>query len=224
MLILAVESSAKAASAALWRDGEMLSLVYQNSGLTHSRTLLPMVEDMLKNTGVRLDEADLLACAAGPGSFTGLRIGLSTVKGLGWALDKPCIGVSTLEAMAMLVCHIDGLICPVMDARRDQVYNALFRSEGGSLTRLSPDRAIGMPELKQELEGFPDPQILIGDGALLCYNEFGKTMQIAPPHLRMQNAWGVARAASGADPAHYVTPDKMAANYIRLSQAERERR
>ena len=140
MLILAFESTAKAASAALLKDGKLLSQYTQCSGLTHSRTLLPMGEDMLKNAELSLKDVDLLAVAHGPGSFTGVRIGVSMVKGLAWASDKPCVGVSTLEAMAWHGLAAGGLICPVMDARRNQVYNALFRIENGRPVRLTEDR------------------------------------------------------------------------------------
>ena len=131
MLILAFESSAKPASVALLRDGKLLSVYTQCSQLTHSRTLLPMAEDMLKNAELTLRDVDLFAVAHGPGSFTGVRIGVSTVKGLAWALDKPCVGVSTLEAMAWNGVAAGGFVCPVMDARRSQVYNALFEIRGG---------------------------------------------------------------------------------------------
>ena len=123
MLTLAFESSAKAASVALLRDGSLVSQYSQCSGLTHSRTLLPMAEDLLKNAELKLSDIDLFAVAHGPGSFTGIRIGVSTVKGLSWACNKPCVGVSTLESMAWHGLAAGGLICPVMDARRQQVYN-----------------------------------------------------------------------------------------------------
>ena len=151
MLILAFESTAKAASAALVRDGKLVSQYSQCSGLTHSRTLLPMGEDMLKNAELTLGDVDLIAVAHGPGSFTGVRIGVSMVKGLAWAADKPCVGVSTLEAMAWHGLAAGGLICPVMDARRSQVYNALFRMEDGRPVRLTEDRPIALTELAEEL-------------------------------------------------------------------------
>ena len=144
MLILAFESSAKAASVALCRDGHLISQYSQCSGLTHSRTLLPMAEDMLKNAELKLQDVDLIAVAHGPGSFTGIRIGVSTVKGLAWAADKPCVGVSTLEAMAWHGLAAGGVVCPVMDARRSQVYNALFAIRDGRPERLCPDRPIAL--------------------------------------------------------------------------------
>lgn len=138
MKILALETSAKSVSCAVVEDGAPLASAYQCTGLTHSRTLLPMVDAMLKNADLTLDDINAIAIAAGPGSFTGLRIGIAAVKGLAWAADKPCLGVSTLEAMAQNAAHIDGLIVGAMDARRSQVYNAVFEAKGGELTRLTP--------------------------------------------------------------------------------------
>ena len=136
MLTLAFESSAKAASAALCDGETLISSVMQCSGLTHSRTLLPMAEDLLRNTGLSMAEIDCFAVAQGPGSFTGIRIGVSTVKGLAWAAEKPCVGVSTLAAMAWNGIAAGGLVCTVMDARRSEVYNALFTVVNGKPERL----------------------------------------------------------------------------------------
>ena len=219
MKILAFESSAKAAGVALCEDEFLIAQSYQNNGLTHSTTLLPMAEDLLRNCGVTL--------SAGPGSFTGLRIGISTVKGLCWGADKPCAGVSTLEAMAWNLAHLDGVICCAMDARRHQVYNALFRAREGTLERLTPDRAISLEELAEERKSFDGPQIVVGDGSELCYNDAsarGQQLKLAPPHLRYQSAWGVARAAlEQARQGKLVSGADLTANYLRLSQAERER-
>ncbi|SMC36134.1 tRNA (adenosine(37)-N6)-threonylcarbamoyltransferase complex dimerization subunit type 1 TsaB [Papillibacter cinnamivorans] len=225
MLILALESSSVCASAALAEDGRLLSQYFLNSGGTHSRTLMPMLEDMLKNAAVPLERVDVVAVAAGPGSFTGVRIGVAAAKGLAWAAGKPCCPVSSLEAMAMPVSHMDGTVVSVMDARRQQVYNALFCARGGVLTRLCPDRAVGIEELAQELKKEENPKILVGDGAQLCYNqisEFG--VSLAPPHLRMPGAWGVAMAAfPKAAAGELVDAKELRPVYLRLSQAERER-
>lgn len=226
MKILAIETSAKAASVCLCEGEFLIAQSYQNSGLTHSQTVLPMCESMLKNCGVPLSEVDLIACAAGPGSFTGLRIGLSAAKGLAWAAGKPCCGVSTLEAMAWQLAHRTGMILCAMDARRNQVYNARFLSDGRTLTRMTEDRAISLDDLFAEPDGKTE-QIVIGDGAELCYN-YGSTkgaaLTLAPPHLRFQSAWGVARAALRQAEAGTLTDaEGLAASYIRLSQAERER-
>ena len=199
MLILAFESSAKPASAALVKDGQLLSQYMQCSALTHSRTLLPMAEDMLKNAELRLSDVDLIAVAHGPGSFTGIRIGVSTVKGLAWAAEKPCVGVSTLEAMAWHGLAVGGYICPVMDARRSQVYNALFKIENGRPVRMTEDRPIALEELAKEVTALGAPVFLIGDGAALCFEYFtahGVPCVMAPDNLRWQDAWGVAMAAA----------------------------
>ena len=223
MLILAFESTAKAASAALVRDGKLISQCSQCSGLTHSRTLLPMGEDMLKNAELTLQDVDLIAVAHGPGSFTGVRIGVSMVKGLAWAADKPCVGVSTLEAMAWHGLAAGGLICPVMDARRSQVYNALFRIEDGRPVRLTEDRPIALTELAEELCAYKERVFLVGDGAELSFrvlSELGLPCVLAPENLRMQSAWGVAMAALDKEPGN---ADSLLPVYLRLSQAERER-
>lgn len=223
MLILAFESSAKPASAALVKGGQLLSQYMQCSALTHSRTLLPMAEDMLKNAELRLSDVDLIAVAHGPGSFTGIRIGVSTVKGLAWAAEKPCVGVSTLEAMAWHGLAAGGYICPVMDARRSQVYNALFKIENGRPVRMTEDRPIALEELAKEVTALGAPVFLIGDGAALCFEYFtahGVPCVMAPDNLRWQDAWGVAMAAADKTPGN---ADELLPVYLRLSQAERER-
>ncbi len=222
MLCLALECSAKSASAALVKDGQLLAQYYQHSGLTHSRTLLPMVENILSNTELTLDDITCIAVSHGPGSFTGLRIGISTVKGLCWGKDIPCRGVSTLEAMAYNLVHHTGLICCVMDARRNQVYNALFLSDGKKLTRLCDDRAISTAELDTELSGYGKKTFLVGDGTDLCSRELKYQNLVLPPQqLKMQSAYGVAMAAA-AD-GDYCSASELTPSYLRLSQAERER-
>ena len=224
MLTLALESSAKAASAALFEDGKMLALSVETCGLTHSRTLLPMAEDMLRNTERKVSDLDLVAVSHGPGSFTGLRIGMAEAKGLCWALRIPAVGVSTLEAMAWGGPVLDGqMLCCAMDARRGQVYNALFTVEGGKPVRLTPDRAIAIPELEKELVDSQEPWILLGDGAELCYNTLDRdkvTVFMAPEPLRIQNARGVGLAAMGKEP---VSANDLLPVYLRPSQAERQR-
>lgn len=223
MLILALESSAKAASVALMQDAELLAQYSQCSGLTHSRTLLPMVEDMLKNTDKKLADVDFIAVAHGPGSFTGIRIGVSTVKGLAWASDKKCVGVSTLAAMAWHGAAAGGLVCPVMDARRSQVYNALFEIKDGAPERLCRDRAIALSELAAELKGYDREVLLVGDGARLSFDYLtaeGISCRIAPQNLVYQSAWGVGMEALRIKPG---TADDILPVYLRLSQAERER-
>jgi len=228
MVILALESSASACSAALTEDGELIAQSWQNSGLTHSRTLLPLTDGLLKNCGRTLEEVDVVAVAAGPGSFTGLRIGVAAAKGLSWPGDKDCAACSTLESMAWPLAHLEGkLIVCVMDARRSQVYNALFLAKGDALERLAPDRAVSLEELGEELKKFDFSKIVVGDGAKLCYNTLNGSvpgLELAPPHLRTQSAWGVARAAwELAARGDLVKGGALVPVYHRLSQAERER-
>lgn len=227
MKILALESSATACSVALCEDEKLIAQSFQNNGLTHSRTLMPMAEDLLANCGTTLSDVDVIAVAAGPGSFTGLRIGVATAKGLAWAADKPCAACSTLKSMAWSLAHTDLEICAAMDARRSQVYNARFHGAGDRLDRLCPDRAISLEELSVELKKSGKPQILVGDGALLCYTTLraqGLNVTLAPPHLQFQSAWGVARCALElARGNQLVEAAALTPVYHRLSQAERER-
>ena len=198
MKILALETSAKAVSAAVAENGKILCSGYQDTGLTHSRTLMPIVEGILKNTDLTIQDCDVIAVAAGPGSFTGIRIGVAAAKGLAFGADKPAVGVSTLAAMARNVAHVDGLVICAMDARRQQIYNAVFEAKDGQLTRLCEDRAISLADLAEEVKNNDLPKIIVGDGAHLCYHylsEQGIPCRLAPPHLIMQNAMSVALEA-----------------------------
>ncbi len=227
MLLLAFETSAKAASVALFDGQTLLAEQYQNTGLTHSQTLMVMAEDLLKQCGFTPRDVGGAAVAAGPGSFTGIRIGMAAAKGFAWGGELPCWGVSTLESMAYHLGLSHGLICPVMDARRNQVYNALFTAENGEINRIREDRAISLSDLAEELKGETLPIFLVGDGAKLCYNTLKDTVPnlILPPEHRMhQRACGVGLAAL-AEIARGNPGDGSALtpNYLRLSQAERER-
>ena len=227
MLLLAFETSAKSCSAALHDGKGLLAESYQNSGLTHSQTLMVMAEDLLKVCGKSAADVTHLAVAAGPGSFTGVRIGVSAAKGFAWGAELPVYGVSTLEAMALGLGVMDGHICCCMDARRKQVYNALFLAENGHLTRVCEDRAISLEELQEELAHIDGPIYLVGDGAELTMRTLGAEVPgliLPPEHRRHQRASGVALAAIGA--MERCEPSDGAAlqpNYLRLSQAERER-
>ncbi len=227
MRILALETSAKAVSAAVTEDGRLLASAYQATGLTHSRTLMPMVEAMLANAELSLSECDAVAVARGPGSFTGIRIGVAAAKGLAFGADKPVVGVSTLEAMAWNVAFADGRVVCAMDARRGQIYNAVFQARGGTLSRLCPDRAISLEELAAELAGNQEPSLLVGDGAELSLHYLtahGISCRLAPPHLVMQCAASVGAAAERAALAGGLqTAQELVPVYLRLSQAERER-
>ena len=227
MLILAFETSAKAASVALTENGKLLGEAYQNTGLTHSQTLMVMAEDTLKQCGKTAADVQAVAVAAGPGSFTGVRIGVAAAKGFAWGAELPCYGISTLEAMAVSLGVYDGYVCPCMDARRSQVYNALFLAEGGRLTRVSEDRAIALADLKEELKNLKKPVFLVGDGAVLCYNTLKEEVPhlVLPPEHRLhQRATGVAVLAQQmADAGFAPGGGELAPNYLRLSQAEREK-
>lgn len=224
MLILALDSSAAPASVALLEDGKILSEFYINTKQTHSQTLMPMVESVLKLTNKTLDDVTCMAVSAGPGSFTGVRIGVSCVKGLSMTRNIPCAGVSTLRAMAENARQLTGIVCAVMDARCGQVYNALFRAESGKLTRLCDDRALPIAELLEECKTFTEKVYLVGDGAELCYKTFAAICaELLQPQLRFQRASGVAMAAQEMiENGQTVTPDALMPIYLRLPQAERE--
>ena len=227
MKILAFETSAKAASVALLEKGKLLGESYQNTGLTHSQTLMVMAEDLLKACNLTAKDVEAVAVAAGPGSFTGVRIGVAAAKGFAWGAELPCYGVSTLEAMARNLGIYQGYVVPAMDARRSQVYTAIFHVQKGALTRVEADMAISLAELGERIKNFSEPVFLVGDGATLCYNTLLEEVPglVLPPEHRMhQRAAGVALAAQvmidAGDPGNggSLTP-----NYLRLSQAERER-
>lgn len=225
MKILALETSAKACSAAVTENGRVVASAFQCTGLTHSRTLMPMVEDMLRNADLTLDSCDVIAVAHGPGSFTGIRIGIAAAKGLAFAADKPMAGISTLEAMALGCAGMDGLIVCAMDARRQQVYNALFRSENGTLTRLTPDRPIALSELAEEIRNHGMKAIVVGDGAHLCHDYLSKAdipCTLAPAHLVQQNAVSVALAAEqAAADGRLCSAQELEPVYLRPAQADR---
>lgn len=227
MKILALDSTAQIATVALCEDDRLLAEYSVNNGNTHSETILPMAESVLRMLNLTTDNIDLFCASAGPGSFTGVRIGVAAAKGFAWGAEIPCVGVSTLEAMAQQMREFEGLVCCAMDARRQQVYHALFDSSHGELTRLCPDCAISLEELAETLKKSEKPKIMVGDGAQLCYNTLAKTVPgcILPPENRiMQRASGVAVVAQRLLSEGYA-PDSAALvpNYLRLSQAERER-
>ena len=227
MLILAFETSAKAGSVALLENGRLLAENYQNTGLTHSQTLMVMAEDLLKAAGKTIADLTAVAVAEGPGSFTGVRIGVAAAKGMSWGAQLPCCGVSTLEAMAVTLGAWDGFVCACMDARRSQVYNAVFAVHGGKLERITPDRAIALADLKEELKKLEKPIFLVGDGGNLCYNtliEEVPNLVLPPEHRLHQRASGVALVAAEKIAAGETCDgNALTPNYLRLSQAERER-
>ncbi len=226
MKVLAIDSTAVAGSAALMDGEKLLAEFFCNTRLTHSQTLMPMVEQLLRCTQCPLEEVDLFAVTAGPGSFTGVRIGVASVKGMAAALGKPCAGVSTLEAMAQNASFLTGTVCALMDARCGQVYNALFAVENGSIARLTEDRAISATEAAESCKDAKGPVYLVGDGAAMCagldaFRAFSPVL--LPEPLRYQRASGAAKAAiEAAARGETVSAAALSPIYLRLPQAERE--
>ena len=225
MKILAIDSTAIVASVALCDDEKLIALYTVNNGNTHSETLLPMVESILKEAKLTPADIELFAVSNGPGSFTGVRIGCATVKGLAFGRKTPCVGVSTLEALAYNLKGSDGILCPVMNARRNQVYNALFRFEGERLVRLCEDRAIAISELAEELSEKNEKVYLSGDGVSITAPSIPKDkLGFTHPVMAHQNAYSVAMCALEAyRSGNYTTDIDLAPTYLRPSQAERER-
>ena len=219
-MILGIDSSAITAGCALYDGGRLIAEQFLNTKHTHSQTLLPMVESMMKSAEVSLADVDSIAVTAGPGSFTGLRIGIASVKGMAMGAGKPCIEVSTLEAIAYNFVGVDGVICCAMDARCSQVYNALFKSENGVITRLCEDRAIKCADLYEELKKLGGGVILAGDGAELLHEATERSFTLAPVSLRYQRGLGVCLAAEGKPT---IDAAALMPSYLRLPQAERER-
>lgn len=224
MNILAIDSSAKAASAAIIKDNKLIGEFFINTKITHSQTLMPMVKSLLESTKTNIDEIDNFAVSVGPGSFTGVRIGVCACKGLAMVNNKGCIGVSTLFALAYNLISFNCIACAVMDARRAQVYNAIFKIKDGKITRLCEDRAISIEELGNELKNqYKNEEIiLVGDGANLCYNELQKLdLQVKLPseQLLFGRAASVGLASTNLKP---VLPQELLPTYLRLPQAQRQ--
>ncbi|HIT08043.1 MAG TPA: tRNA (adenosine(37)-N6)-threonylcarbamoyltransferase complex dimerization subunit type 1 TsaB [Candidatus Merdivicinus faecavium] len=227
MKILALETSAKSASAAVVEDGAILAESAVNTGLTHSQTLMPMLCGMLDAARLNLSDMGLIAVSRGPGSFTGIRIGIGAAKGLAQGLSIPCFGVSTLEGLAFLYRGLRGLVCPVMDARCGQVYTALFSAENGGIARLREDEALSIEALCEILAACGAPVTLVGDGSCLVYQTLKEKLPallLAPPQLRLQRAACVGLAAEAALSAGEkpLPPEELLPSYLRLPQAERE--
>ena len=224
--ILAVDTSAKAASTAIVENGRIIAESFINTQLTHSQTMLPMIKNMLEACNVSLDEIDGYAVSVGPGSFTGLRIGISLVKGLAFSTQRRCTPVSTLEAL----CHnvsVKGRICAVMDARCSQVYTATFDFDGEKYTRITEDEAISIAQLEENVKKCKNPVVFVGDGAEMCYNKLKDTCEnilLAAENVRFQRASSVASVAEKmfAD-NNVLSAEELTPSYLRLPQAQRER-
>ena len=226
MKILAVDTSATAASVAVAEENKLIGEFSINTALTHSQTLMPMVDELLKNTGLSVNDIDAVAVNAGPGSFTGVRIGVAAVKGIAFPKNLPCVSVSTLESMAYNMLGNDCIVCSVMDARCSQVYNALFRVKGCTVTRMTDDRALSLTDLKNELRNINEKVVLAGDGAVLCSKFLGEELEnimLAPFNNRIQTASSVAYAAfEKINNGETVKADELMPVYLRLPQAQRE--
>lgn len=225
MKILAFDSTAITASVAVTDGERLLGEITLNNGNTHSETLLPMAESLFRMLSITTADVDLFASSTGPGSFTGVRIGAATLKGMAFGTGKPCVGVSTLEALAYNMRSHKGIICPVMNARRSQVYTAIFESDGEKLVRLAEDMAIGADELDEKLSQYDSPIYLCGDGIEVAIECFKSTkVEKTPERLRYQSAYSVAQVALRMyEEGKSVSDAELTATYLRLSQAERER-
>ena len=228
MKILAFDSSGLPASVAVL-DGDIISCEYTvNDKRTHSQTLLPMLDEVVKTLGLHLNTVDAIAVAAGPGSFTGLRIGSATVKGLALALDKPVVPVPTLDALAYNLCGTEGIVCPIMDARRNQVYTGIYSFDGDRLCRIREQDAMDITELVGILDGYGSRVCFLGDGVPVYDKTIDSIMKsphyYAPAHLSRQRAGAVAALGAVLFSEGVVeTADAHVPKYLRVSQAERER-
>ena len=224
MKILGIDSSAKSASAAITDADKILGCFYTNTGLTHSQTLMPMIESLLKYSNTSLDDIDLIAVNKGPGSFTGVRIGVAAAKGLADVKNIPVCGTSTLESMAYNLVDTDCIACCVMDARCNQVYNAIFDITDGKITRLTPDNADSIENVTEELKKYKKIKFFVGDGVEICYNKLNgdSDIRIAAPSDRFQSAVGVCFCAMNASRDQYIDSALLVPEYLRLPQAERE--
>lgn len=224
MKVLAIECSSAPVSAAVICDGEVLGYAFSNVKITHSQTLFPIIESAIKSARLSISDIDTICVATGPGSFTGIRIGISSAKGLAEPNNLKCIGVSTLSAAAYMFLGENAIVCPVEDARCGQVYNALFRVNGNSVERLCDDRAIMIDQLVSELKSLKDNRIILCcDAAENVIEHLSdiKNILLAPKPLLFQNAVGVGLCASYGE-KEFTDAMSLAPVYLKLPQAQRE--
>ncbi len=227
MLVFGIDTCCMAATAAIMNEKIMVAQTVINQNKTHSQIMMPQIEQMFRAAEVDPMEINAFAAAVGPGSFTGVRIGVATAKAMAQAADKPCVAVSTLEALAYSSKYFDGIIAPVLDARRNQVYNALFQG-GRSPERLCDDRALALDELIGELLSFGKRVLFMGDATLVFEAEIkaalGNMAFFAPKVTNLNLAGAVAEIGleklKAGDTVEY---GRLVPEYIRLSQAEREK-
>lgn len=231
MKIMAFDTTARTAAVALTENEKLIGLTIVDTPNTHSVTLLPAADTLLKSAGLRPEDINIYVCANGPGSFTGVRIGVATVKGLAFANKKPCVGVSALHSLAMNVFVGEGIVCSVMDARRGQLYNAIFEAGGyGVLNRVTEDRLISDTELYEELKNYKGKIFLTGDGRSIARKALaGLDCPELPDQLGQHNAFSAAvlgyrKYWSVTEKERLAfTPEALSPVYLRASQAERER-
>ncbi len=227
MKILAIDTSAKAASVCIAQEDKIIGEFFINTSLTHSQTLMPMIEQLCKNAQTPISEIGAVAVNAGPGSFTGVRIGVAAAKGLAFAHSLPCAAVSTLESMAYNAIGSDCIVCAVMDARCSQVYNAVFRVRDEKIERLCDDRALSLADLEQDLKSYSGEKVmLIGDGAEISFEFLRNSLPnviLAPANIRIQKSSSTALAAfKSINEGGLITDEKLMPVYLRLPQAQRE--
>ena len=226
MTILAIDTSAKAASVCLAAEDKIIGEFFINTSLTHSQTLVPMVEQLCKKSEVSMEDIGAVAVNAGPGSFTGVRIGVAAAKGIAFQRSLPCVSVSTLESMAYNMLGGDCVVCALMDARCSQVYNAMFRVKGDSVERLCDDRAISLTDLKLDLRNYTEKVVFVGDGAQIAFKSLENPPEnvfLAPMNRITQTASSVACAAfKQINKGNTLTPAELMPVYLRLPQAQRE--
>lgn len=227
MKILAVDSSSATASAAVVKDGKTVAEFFVNAGLTHSETLAPMIKSILDCSATRAEDIDLYAVTVGPGSFTGLRIGLSTIKAMALANNKPCVGISSLHALALNTDKSEKIVCACMDARRGGVYNAIFEVKGGKIIRITQDRAIYVEDLIAQLRNSSNVVEFVGDGALICYNSMASGYStdnislISEKDMYIKSSNVALTAEEMYNQGIFDDACSLSPSYIRVPQAER---
>ncbi len=227
MLIFGIDTCCNAATAAIVDDTKMVAETVLNLGKTHSQVMMPQIEEMFKISGIEPQDIDAFSAAVGPGSFTGVRIGVATAKGLAQAHNKPCVAVSTLEALAYSSRYFDGIAAPILDARREQIYSALFDCKLGEMTRLTDDRALPLCDLLLELEALGRNVIFMGDGVFVFKEEILRVLKdrafFAPKTTLMNLGGAVAEVGLGKfEKGEVCSYNQLVPSYVRLSQAERD--
>lgn len=225
--ILSIDTCSSSVSVSIHSDGKLIGEYFLNSGLTHSQTLMIIIENLFKTSGIKISEIDLFGVTNGPGSFTGIRIGLSTVKGMAVSLGKQCIGISSLYALALNAKYYDCIICSCIDSRCGQVYNAVFETHNNKIIRLTEDRSISIDDLMIDLKRYNKKIVFVGDGSEVCYNIsreiFGHTkVELLPENIKFIRAAYIGEETmSMYNKGQTINPEDLVPNYLKVSQAER---